>query len=497
MRRIELQRVRCGVDRTQWQKYDMTQNWGDPQTVGEAANRALCYKIAHTSKPSSYHIRRPDCTWEEITDIKRAKATAYMYWKDMSFVFDNKKYEITRKHITEFIDKELITITKKCMIPVEVEYIRTTDSDINLNDYIDMTLDPSGKICYEDALPILRMIRYALCSDEQYVWKEKEDVELLIDEFDPLHSSDPEMDNMWNTITSPKKSNFKWVINWLANIRQNVGTNSSVALFFHGKETGIGKNTLSVVMGRVLGKRICKLIKEQDIERGWTDGVKDRVWIHADEWTSTTIRKHNALLKGFIGNAEATTTARLIGEKEIINTTSWYFTSNEPNPVFVDDNERRYTLIDTTGHKTESRMLAKRVYDILKHGGPECEKMLAAFNAVLCSVKVNHKLIQYPLENEHRQVLKEMNKPAIELWLESAVDDLIDMDVNGMGWLSSKLFSMFKEWHLKTQQEETKIKTTSVFGRQLQKHKEYFDSDRRTAGATYRFKLPIKENGHL
>lgn len=134
----------------------------------------------------------------------------------------------------------------------------------------------------------------------------------------------------------------RYVRSWLAHLFQHPNIKMSTALVIWSRQQGVGKNLVFECIKDIIGQRHAILIGQSELDRDFNGWARDKIVIIGDEVIGQDRRQHADKLKALI-----TGTTILINEKhqpavELQNLANFIFLSNQPNAVFIGDDDRRY-----------------------------------------------------------------------------------------------------------------------------------------------------------
>jgi putative DNA primase/helicase len=139
---------------------------------------------------------------------------------------------------------------------------------------------------------------------------------------------------------------YKWVLNWLAYPIQHHGAKMKTALIFHGPQ-GVGKNLFFDAIKEIYG-RYGLTVDQSAIEDKHNDWASAKLFLIADEVVARQELYHTKnKLKGFITNPDIRINPKHVAAHEEINHVNVVFLSNETQPLVLEKDDRRYTVIWT------------------------------------------------------------------------------------------------------------------------------------------------------
>ena len=139
---------------------------------------------------------------------------------------------------------------------------------------------------------------------------------------------------------------FHWVLKWLAYPIQHPGAKMKTALVFHGPQ-GTGKNLFFEAYMAIFG--IYGRIVDQDaVEDKFNDWASKKLFMIADEVVARLELYHSKnKLKNLITSDHIRINPKNMAAREESNHVNLVFLSNEVQPLVLEEDDRRYTVIWT------------------------------------------------------------------------------------------------------------------------------------------------------
>lgn len=138
----------------------------------------------------------------------------------------------------------------------------------------------------------------------------------------------------------------EWVLKWLAYPIQNPGAKMQTALVFHGPQ-GVGKNLLFEVVMAIYGE-YGRIVDQAAIEDKFNDWASKKLFLIADEVVARAELFHTKnKLKSFITSDWIRINPKNVTAYEERNHCNLVFLSNETQPLVLERDDRRYTVIWT------------------------------------------------------------------------------------------------------------------------------------------------------
>ncbi len=233
-----------------------------------------------------------------------------------------------------------------------------------------------------------------------------------------------------------------WILRWLAFPLQNPGAKMQTALLMFGEKQGTGKSLFfQDVIAPIYGE-YGTVASQHQLDSTFTAWRSRKLFVLFEEVLSRDDKySHNGTLKYMITGKSMSINQKNLPERTERNHMNGAFLSNEPQPIPIELEDRRFMVIEARAKQDQE--FYDRVSDSIKRGGVE------AFYQFL---------LDFPLDgfNEH-------TKPMMTL----AKERVIEFGLNGWmsfhrSWkdgylaapycscLSEDLFTIYKRWCDKT-----------------------------------------------
>jgi hypothetical protein len=187
-------------------------------------------------------------------------------------------------------------------------------------------------------------------------------------------------DQLLKFLTKDEPDILPWIYEWLAYPLQHPGTKMFTSLVVWGTAQGTGKTLLGETMRRIYGENFIEIGNDALYSR-FNNWASERQLIMATEISSKGQRAAADRLKTLITQTNANIEKKYCDPISVVDCNNYYFTSNHPDALFLEDRDRRFVIVEVVGDP-----LPKEFYDNydtwLKTGG-------ASF--------LFHKLLHYPL----------------------------------------------------------------------------------------------------
>jgi putative DNA primase/helicase len=159
---------------------------------------------------------------------------------------------------------------------------------------------------------------------------------------------------------------FAWVLKWIAYAIQHPGAKMRTALVFHGPQ-GTGKNLFFEAVMAIYGE-YGRIVDQAAIEDKFNDWASRKLMMIADEVVARQELYHvKNKLKSFVTGEWIRINPKNVAAHDEKNHVNLVFLSNESQPLVLEKDDRRYTVIHTP-EKLPAEFY-QQVRDELNNGG--------------------------------------------------------------------------------------------------------------------------------
>lgn len=224
-----------------------------------------------------------------------------------------------------------------------------------------------------------------------------------------------DIDGWIDEIHGPEDTAIKWVFHWLASQYQRPGKALPTALWFVGRNQGVGKGLFASGMATLLGHANVKNVSAEEFKGDWTDFMVGGAFFILDEVDFGSRKEFYDKTKRLIGNDFIAVRKRHQGDFEIPAIANFLFTTNNTSPLAIDQGDRRHTFFETS-NSTAARGRASTFYDL----GPEAHKSawegMAEF---LGQIEIDTTLISKAFNTDVKDRMVAGNIEPVEEWLQT------------------------------------------------------------------------------
>ena len=227
-----------------------------------------------------------------------------------------------------------------------------------------------------------------------YMWRHQRRAMEAIMDIEGRHRNNPQILNLWRGwATKPNgdeelswdyletliryglcdgnDAHFEYILNWAAFLFQKPHILPEVALVFTGKK-GTGKGTFGKILDHIIGETHSIQVTSPDVFVGrFNSHMDNKVLIFADEAVSPQSEVQNSRLKAMITEQNATSEQKGVEAKRVRNYLHVVIASNNPTPVMVSPDERRYAMFEVSDAYRKDTDFFGKLYTQMENGGYE------------------------------------------------------------------------------------------------------------------------------
>lgn len=138
---------------------------------------------------------------------------------------------------------------------------------------------------------------------------------------------------------------------WCAAPLQRPGLKMAVAAAIWGTTHGSGKTLVGHTLMRVYGAKHSAELKDTDLDDDRNEWADSKQFVLADDITARGDRKFMRRLMTMITQKWIRLNPKFVPSYSIADTINYYFTSNDPDALYMDDGDRRFFIWEVMGGK--------------------------------------------------------------------------------------------------------------------------------------------------
>lgn len=170
----------------------------------------------------------------------------------------------------------------------------------------------------------------------------------------------PWLDLLQHIFPDDERVAREWFLRWLAYPIQNPGAKLASAVLVWSTETGVGKSLLGYTMRHLYGDG-WRMLNQAEFESGFTSWAERKQFILVDDIAAINRRESKdtaAVMKTRITQHEITINIKFVAHYTIPDRINYYLTSNYPDAIHLDPNDRRYLVHQARGGKLPPKIRA-------------------------------------------------------------------------------------------------------------------------------------------
>jgi hypothetical protein len=174
---------------------------------------------------------------------------------------------------------------------------------------------------------------------------------------EPKHGSIAPWEDLLNSVMSTALPEHDlWLRRWLACPIRHPGTKLYTAVMMWGVKQGTGKTLLGETMKYLYGKNY-RQITSKELAKSFNEWARHRQFVLGDEISVGDKRADSDIMKTMITSNEITIEAKYATSYVVRDCINYYFTSNHPDAVYLEDKDRRFFI-----HEVENDPLPNKFY---------------------------------------------------------------------------------------------------------------------------------------
>jgi hypothetical protein len=154
------------------------------------------------------------------------------------------------------------------------------------------------------------------------------------------------------------REKIRWFEQWCAYPIQAPGTKLLNAIVLWGLEQGTGKSLIGLTLGRIYGKDNFAEVSYVDLTDRFNDWLAKKQLVLGDEIAGEDRRAASEIVKRLITQQEVRINPKGIPAYLVRDHANFIFTSNHPDPIYIDPGDRRFFV-----HEVRGRPLERAFYE--------------------------------------------------------------------------------------------------------------------------------------
>lgn len=233
-----------------------------------------------------------------------------------------------------------------------------------------------------------------------------------------------------------------WFERWCAYPIQHPGTKLYSACVLWGSKHGTGKSLIGYTLGKIYGENFTEL-EEEHLHSSHNEWAENIQFAMGDEISGGDKRNVGNRFKTMITRMKLRLNPKYVPSYTVRDCINYYFTSNHPDSMFLEDDDRRYFIWEVTCSPL-SREFYDR-FDAWLHGdGPK-----HLFAHLLQLDLGNFHPLERALDTEAKAEMRDLGRSDLATWvnqLKESPDSVLRVDSMILGyalWRSEDLLALY------------------------------------------------------
>lgn len=216
----------------------------------------------------------------------------------------------------------------------------------------------------------------------------------------------------------PNREDRKYVLHWMANLFQNPAGRSFTSIVMWSRVQGTGKNLMWESIGNLFNDRHYTLVSQEVFDDSFTEWKANRVFVICDEVSSTEKRTTADRIKGWITSSSNAINTKNEPKFTQPNLIKYVFLSNHPDAVFLDDNDRRFFVVEVS----QGRLPEQDAQEFVRWRDQGGREALLYFLLNLDISNFNP-MTPAPMSSAKQEMIED-NKSDFERWFENILNNI-------------------------------------------------------------------------
>ena len=229
----------------------------------------------------------------------------------------------------------------------------------------------------------------------------------------------PRVQQMLDVLCGGDPGAIRWLVHWTAALVQHPERRAQVAVLSISPQQGIGKSMYGNLLKEMIGEGNVAVVSNRALRDSFNASYSTRLLVLADEvGIGSDAKDVLAELKSCITDERVHHSAPYAARTSVENRMTWWMTSNEPRPLLLEEDDRRFTVLRAAKTDKAYRDMLPKCFD------PQTGKFTATFYqelsgyaAALEKLSVDWKLIARPHQTRARAMLQEASRHSISAFV--------------------------------------------------------------------------------
>ena len=226
----------------------------------------------------------------------------------------------------------------------------------------------------------------------------------------------PRMRDVVSLLCAGDREVMKWLLHWSAALIQHPERRAMVAVLVLSPQQGIGKSLYGRILATIIGEGNSAVVSNKALKDSFNSHYVTKLLVLADEVAVNRGAANTmAEVKAAITDDRVHCSAPYAARTTIINRMSWWLTSNKPDPVLIEKDDRRFTVLSPDKASFEYRKMLRECFD------PKTSKFAVSFHEevqgfahYLHNMQVDWNLISRPIFTEAKKGLQGISAESLD-----------------------------------------------------------------------------------
>lgn len=213
----------------------------------------------------------------------------------------------------------------------------------------------------------------------------------------------------------------QWFERWCAYPIQHPGTKLYTSAVVWGLRHGTGKSLVGYALGKVYGKNFTE-IDDEILKQSHNEWAENKQFVMGDEISTNDKRTTSDRMKTMITRQQLRLNPKYIPSYTVPDVINYYFTSNHPDSMFLEDDDRRFFI-----HEVRAAPEADSFYKAIERwiGAPHVQGpgVSALFHHLLNLDMGDFEGTSRALMTKSKQAMMEVGRSDLATWVAALRED--------------------------------------------------------------------------
>lgn len=225
---------------------------------------------------------------------------------------------------------------------------------------------------------------------------------------DPIAGQFPRIREILEVLCDGHQPTMQWLIHWSAALVQRPERRGMVSCLVISPQQGVGKSMFGNILKSCIGTPNTTVVSTRALRDNFNASYVAKLLVLADEVGIRSSHKDViADLKAYITDERVHCAAPYAPRIEIENRMTWWMTSNEAQPLLIEEDDRRFTVLLCGHADSHYRDMLRGCFNPRTGTYSEAfAREVAGFSHALHKITVNYGLIARPMASPAKKDLQ-------------------------------------------------------------------------------------------